>query len=76
MDASDAELAAALADGNRAYTERFGRIYLVCASGRSGSELLAILHERLQNDEAAELDVTKAELGKINRLRLERLVTP
>jgi len=74
VDASDAELAAALADGNRAYEERFGRIYLVCASGRSGPELLAILHERLRNDAVTELAVTRSELGKINRLRLERLV--
>jgi 2-oxo-4-hydroxy-4-carboxy-5-ureidoimidazoline decarboxylase len=74
VDAGDADLASALAEGNRAYEQRFGRTYLVCASGRSGHELLAMLHERLGNDPGTELAVTRAELGKINRLRLERLV--
>lgn len=75
VDADDTALAAALAAGNRAYLERFGRIYLVCASGRSGPELLSILRDRLGNDPVTELAVTRTELGKINRLRLERLVT-
>ena len=75
VDPGDAELAEGLAEGNRAYEARFGRIYLVCASGLSGPELLAILRDRLDNDADTELVVTRAELGKINRLRLERLVT-
>ncbi|HZI96206.1 MAG TPA: 2-oxo-4-hydroxy-4-carboxy-5-ureidoimidazoline decarboxylase [Actinomycetales bacterium] len=64
----------ALADGNRAYEERFGHVYLVCASGRTGDELLALLRERLSNDPTAERRVARDELGKINRLRLRRLV--
>lgn len=75
VDPDDAELAAALAEGNRAYEARFGRIYLVCASGRSGRELLAVLRTRLGNSADTELVVTRAELGQINRLRLERMVT-
>ncbi|MFI6045950.1 2-oxo-4-hydroxy-4-carboxy-5-ureidoimidazoline decarboxylase [Nocardia sp. NPDC051321] len=64
----------ALADGNRAYEARFGHRYLVCASGRSGSELLAILDERLGNDAETERRVMRTELAKINRLRLRALL--
>jgi 2-oxo-4-hydroxy-4-carboxy-5-ureidoimidazoline decarboxylase len=64
----------ALAEGNRAYEERFGHVYLVCASGRSGEELLAILQDRLGNDPDREWLVTRDELAKINRLRLATLI--
>jgi 2-oxo-4-hydroxy-4-carboxy-5-ureidoimidazoline decarboxylase len=74
VDRGDRELMAALADGNRAYERRFGRIYLVCASGRSGPELLALLRSRLGNDPATEWRVVRSELEKINRIRLARLV--
>jgi OHCU decarboxylase len=69
----DATLAA-LAEGNREYETRFGHVYLVCASGRSGEELLAVLRSRLTNDPGTERRVVREELGRINRLRLERLV--
>jgi 2-oxo-4-hydroxy-4-carboxy-5-ureidoimidazoline decarboxylase len=65
---------AALADGNEAYERRFGHIYLVCATGRSASELLALLRERLGNDPGTEWGVVRRELGKINRIRLRRLL--
>jgi len=64
----------ALADGNEAYERRFGHIYLVCATGRSAGELLALLQERLGNDPAAEWGVVRGELAKINRIRLARLL--
>jgi len=76
VDVADAELIAELAAANRAYEERFGRIYLVCASGRTGPELLAILRQRLEHDDATEVRVTRDELAKINRLRLGRTVGP
>lgn len=63
-----------LAEGNVAYERRFGHIYLVCAAGRGGAELLAVLRDRLGNDPQAEWDVVRAELGKINALRLARLL--
>ncbi|WP_069160685.1 2-oxo-4-hydroxy-4-carboxy-5-ureidoimidazoline decarboxylase [Nocardia altamirensis] len=65
---------AALADGNRAYEGRFGHIYLVCASGRSGDELLAILEARLHNDTDTERRVMRTELAKINRIRLRGML--
>lgn len=71
-DQVQAELAAA----NREYEQRFGHVYLVCASGRSADELLAILRGRLGNDSATERQVMRAELGKINRIRLDRMIGP
>jgi 2-oxo-4-hydroxy-4-carboxy-5-ureidoimidazoline decarboxylase len=65
----------ALAAGNRAYEERFGHVYLVCADGRTAGELLAVLRARLANDAATERATARAELGKINTIRLGRLVT-
>jgi 2-oxo-4-hydroxy-4-carboxy-5-ureidoimidazoline decarboxylase len=72
--AADQATIQALAEGNEAYERRFGHIYLVCATGRSGADLLALLRERLGNDPAAEWDVVRRELGKINRIRLRKLL--
>lgn len=65
---------AALAEGNRAYEERFGHVYLVCAAGRSGADLLAALRARLHNDPSTERAVALRELAEINRLRLGALL--
>lgn len=73
-DATDA-VKTALAQRNREYEDRFGYVYLVCASGRSADELLEILTDRLDNDAETERRVMRNELAKINRLRLERLVS-
>ncbi|MCG7581147.1 2-oxo-4-hydroxy-4-carboxy-5-ureidoimidazoline decarboxylase [Mycolicibacterium sp. OfavD-34-C] len=73
-DAADA-VKAELAEKNRAYDDKFGYVYLVCASGRTAEELLAILTDRLDNDPETERRVMRSELAKINRLRLERLLT-
>ena len=72
-DAADA-VKAELAEKNRAYDDKFGYVYLVCASGRTAEELLAILTDRLDNDPETERRVMRSELAKINRLRLERLL--
>ena len=68
------DVAAALAEGNRAYEERFGHIYIVCATGKTADEMLAILRARLANDAATELRAAAAEQAKITRLRLEKLL--
>jgi 2-oxo-4-hydroxy-4-carboxy-5-ureidoimidazoline decarboxylase len=75
VDTADEALMRALADGNRAYEQRFGHIYLACATGRTGRELLALLTERLGNDPAAEWRVVAAELEKINQIRLRQLIS-
>lgn len=63
-----------LAAGNRAYEERFGFIFIVCASGKSASEMLALLRHRLDGDPTAEWQVAAGEQRKITRLRLEKLI--
>ncbi|MCA2205641.1 2-oxo-4-hydroxy-4-carboxy-5-ureidoimidazoline decarboxylase [Nocardia rosealba] len=68
------DVRARLAEGNRAYEEKFGHIYLVCAAGRDGEELLAVLRARLENDPTTERQVMRRELAKINLLRLIQLV--
>jgi 2-oxo-4-hydroxy-4-carboxy-5-ureidoimidazoline decarboxylase len=73
-DAGDA-VKAELAEKNRSYEDKFGYVYLVCASGRSAEELLAILTDRLDNDPDTERRVMRSELGKINQLRLQRLLS-
>lgn len=74
MRAADTATTASLAEANAAYEQRFGHIYLVCAAGRSGAELLAILQERLSNDDETEWHVVRTELGKINQIRLAELL--
>ena len=64
-----------LAAANRAYEERFGRIYIVCAAGLSAEEMLALARARLDNEPAAELRVAAGEQRKITRLRLQKLLT-
>jgi len=61
-----------LADGNLAYEQRFGHVFLICASGLSGQEMLDQLRARLNNDEEAERTVVRAELRKITRLRMTK----
>lgn len=63
---------AALADGNRAYEERFGRIFLVCATGKSAAEMLAILRARLGNTPEAELREAAEQQRRITQLRLRK----
>lgn len=72
---ADADVQARLADGNRRYEERFDRIYLVRAAGRSAEEMLALLEERLGHDDATEREVTRAQLGEIAVLRLQGVVS-
>lgn len=71
---AEASVLAGLSTGNQAYEQRFGQVYLVCADGRSGAELLAVLRRRLANDPVTERGVLRAELGRINRIRLGRMV--
>ncbi len=63
-----------LAGLNQTYEEKFGYIFIVCASGKSSEEMLAILRARLGNDAAEELRIAAAEQAKITKLRLEKLL--
>jgi len=66
---------AALAAANKAYEERFGFIFIVCATGKSAAEMLTMLQARLANDRATELRAAAEEQRKITRLRLEKLLS-
>jgi OHCU decarboxylase len=68
------ELLDALAQANRKYQERFGYIFIVCATGKSAEEMLALLEQRLHNAPAAEILIAAEEQSKITRLRLEKLL--
>ena len=65
---------AALAEGNRAYEEKFGHIFVVCATGKSADEMLARLEERLPNEPEEELAAAATEQMKITHLRLHKLL--
>jgi 2-oxo-4-hydroxy-4-carboxy-5-ureidoimidazoline decarboxylase len=65
-----------LASGNAAYEARFGHIFLICAAGLSGEQMLAALRQRLTNDDETEHVVVISELRKIAALRLAAAVTP
>ncbi|ASR34740.1 OHCU decarboxylase [Prauserella marina] len=71
VDESDAKL---FREANIEYENRFGHVFLVRASGRGGSELLALLRARMANDPETELAVAGEELIKIALLRLEKAV--
>lgn len=73
MSAADEATIAALAEGNRTYAERFGFIFIVCATGLRADEMLARLHDRLPNSPAAELRIAAGEQVKITALRLAKL---
>jgi 2-oxo-4-hydroxy-4-carboxy-5-ureidoimidazoline decarboxylase len=65
-----ADVLAALAQANQDYFDRFGFIFIVCASGKSADEMLALLLSRLPNDRATELRTAAEEQAKITALRL------
>lgn len=69
---ADDAILARLAAGNRNYEERFGHLFIVCASGKSAPQMLEILERRLEADPAAELAEAAAEQMKITELRLAR----
>jgi 2-oxo-4-hydroxy-4-carboxy-5-ureidoimidazoline decarboxylase len=73
METAAEETRAAITRGNAAYAERFGYLFLTCATGKTASEMLGELERRLANDPAVELQVAAGEQAKITRLRLEKL---
>lgn len=75
VDPADAAVAEALAAGNRAYEEKFGRVFLIRAAGRSAPEILAALKERLANTPAQEDVIVAQQLREIALLRLEGVIS-
>ena len=71
--ASEATLAA-LKAANEAYLSRYGFIFIVCASGRSADEMLAMVRDRLENSRTEELVNGAREQAAITQLRLEKII--
>jgi OHCU decarboxylase len=69
---ADEDIKAALAAGNRAYEQKFNHIFIVCATGKSAPEILAILERRLRNDKTTELREAAEQQRQIARLRLKK----
>ena len=74
VDRNDARVARALLEGNAAYEDRFDRVFLIRAAGRSAAEILAELRRRLGNDDLTERAETVDQLRQIALLRLEGLL--
>jgi 2-oxo-4-hydroxy-4-carboxy-5-ureidoimidazoline decarboxylase len=64
----------ALGEANKAYEEKFGYIFIVCATGKSAEEMLGMLQIRLQHDPSQEINVAADEQNKITKLRIEKLL--
>jgi 2-oxo-4-hydroxy-4-carboxy-5-ureidoimidazoline decarboxylase len=73
VGAADDATLVGLRDANRAYKERFGYIFIICASGKSAGEMLGALEARLGNAAEAELPIAAGEQSKITKLRLAKL---
>jgi len=72
VENAEAGTLAKIAAGNRLYEERFGHIYIVCATGKSAAQMLSILESRLGADPDTELRIAAREQRQITRLRLEK----
>jgi 2-oxo-4-hydroxy-4-carboxy-5-ureidoimidazoline decarboxylase len=68
------ELKAEMLELNLAYQEKFGHVFLICATGRTGEQMRDAVKERIGNSPDQEREIVRTELGKINRIRLARLV--
>jgi 2-oxo-4-hydroxy-4-carboxy-5-ureidoimidazoline decarboxylase len=75
VDPSDDSVAAALAKGNREYEEKFGRVFLIRAAGRTAPEILAALQERLGHTPEEEDAIVAQQLREIALLRLEGVIS-
>lgn len=69
------ETLAGLREANRLYAERFGHIFIVCATGKTAEEVLALLKQRTGNDPGTELRIAAEEQLRITHLRLEKLLS-
>ncbi|MFE9440124.1 2-oxo-4-hydroxy-4-carboxy-5-ureidoimidazoline decarboxylase [Streptomyces sp. NPDC006602] len=74
MAGASGELKAEMLELNLAYQERFGHVFLICATGRTGEQMRDAVKERIGNAPEQEREIVRTELGKINRIRLARIV--
>lgn len=71
---TSAEVLEALAEGNKRYEQKFGYIFIVCATGKPAEEMLALLQTRLANQPEDEIKIAMEEQNKITKLRLQKLL--
>ncbi|MEU2225641.1 2-oxo-4-hydroxy-4-carboxy-5-ureidoimidazoline decarboxylase [Streptomyces sp. NPDC018347] len=74
MAGASEQLKAEMLELNLAYQEKFGHVFLICATGRTGEQMRDAVKERIGNSPEQEREIVRTELGKINRIRLARLV--
>ncbi|WP_422473349.1 2-oxo-4-hydroxy-4-carboxy-5-ureidoimidazoline decarboxylase [Endozoicomonas sp. ALB032] len=74
VDEANEKTLQALAEGNEQYERQFGYIFIVCATGKSASEMLTLLQERLSNEPEEELSIAAAEQHKITSIRLCKML--
>ncbi|MET9961958.1 2-oxo-4-hydroxy-4-carboxy-5-ureidoimidazoline decarboxylase [Streptomyces sp. NPDC006326] len=74
MAGASEELKAELLELNLAYQEKFGHVFLICATGATGEQMRDAVKVRIENDAEVEREIARGELVKINRIRLTRLV--
>jgi len=76
LASADDSIRQALAEANREYEQRFGRVFIVCATGKSAQEMLDILRSRMQNNDVTELQAAAEEQRKITNIRLKKWLNP
>ncbi|WP_149184690.1 2-oxo-4-hydroxy-4-carboxy-5-ureidoimidazoline decarboxylase [Streptomyces sp. TRM49041] len=74
MAGASEQLKADMLELNLAYQEKFGHVFLICATGLTGEQMRDAVRERIENTPEQEREIVRTELGKINRIRLTRLV--
>ncbi len=74
VSSASQDIVNSLASLNRVYEQKFGFIFIICATGKTSEEMLAALKERLQHDSDTELRLAAAEQAKITELRLKKLL--
>ncbi|GGT49225.1 2-oxo-4-hydroxy-4-carboxy-5-ureidoimidazoline decarboxylase [Streptomyces kurssanovii] len=74
MAGASEALKAEMLELNLAYQDKFGHVFLICATGRTGEQMRDAVRTRIENSPEQEREIVRAELGKINRIRLTRLV--
>ncbi|OIJ65206.1 2-oxo-4-hydroxy-4-carboxy-5-ureidoimidazoline decarboxylase [Streptomyces mangrovisoli] len=74
MAGASEQLKAEMLELNLAYQERFGHVFLICATGLTGERMRDAVQERIGNPPEKEREIVRTELGKINRIRLARIV--
>ncbi|GAA2693298.1 2-oxo-4-hydroxy-4-carboxy-5-ureidoimidazoline decarboxylase [Streptomyces lunalinharesii] len=73
MSGASDELKSEMLELNLAYQEKFGHVFLICASGRTGEQMRDAVRDRIDHAPEQEREIVRSELGKINRIRLTRI---